>query len=80
MARPAYVIVVKQVDGDPGVEQQFYSATTPDEMVDLAVGTGILICAEDFRALLRSGSTECWVLRGDDTSNPIAHLQKVFSI
>jgi len=34
-----------------------YDANTSDEMVDLAVATGILIDADDFRALLRSGST-----------------------
>jgi hypothetical protein len=69
-----------QVEGDPAVEREFYAATTPEEMVALAVDTGILIDAEDFRALLRSGSTEFWLIQGDDQSNPIAHLQQVFSI
>ncbi|AII47368.1 hypothetical protein KR49_13315 [Synechococcus sp. KORDI-49] len=69
-----------QVDGDPEIEQEFYDAETPEEMVNLAVGTGILINADDFRALLRSGSTERWVVRGEPTDNPIAHLQQVFGL
>ena len=44
------------------------------------MGAGILIEAEDFRALLRSGSTEFWLLRGEDNNNPIAHLRNVFRI
>ena len=68
------------VDGDPVVGRVFYAATTPEEMVTLAVDAGILIDAEDFRALLRSGSTEFWLVRGEDESNPIAHLLKVFRI
>ncbi len=69
-----------QVDGDPGFSRLFYAATTPEEMVTLAVESGILIDEEDFRALLRSGSTEFWLVRGGDGNNPIAHLQKVFRI
>ena len=69
-----------QVDGDPEIEQEFYDAETLEEMVNLALQTGILIDAEDFRALLRSGSTECWVVRGDNSNNPIIHLQQVFQI
>ena len=69
-----------QVEGDPEVEQDFYAANTPEEMVDLAVGSGILIDAEDFRALLRSGSTERWFVRGGDQTNPIAHMQRVFRV
>ena len=42
--------------------------------------SGILIDADDFRALLRSGSTERWFVRGDDQTNPIAHLQSVFRV
>jgi hypothetical protein len=49
-------------------------------MVDLAVKSGIIIDAEDFRALLRSGSTEHWFLRGGDQTNPIAHMQRVFRV
>jgi hypothetical protein len=69
-----------QVDGDPEIEQEFYDASTPEEMVNLAVETGILIDADDFRALLRSGSTERWVVRGQDNDNPIVHLQRVFRV
>ncbi len=69
-----------QVDGDPWVEQEFYGAKTPDEMVALAVAIGILIDADDFCALLRSGSTERWFVRGGDQTNPIAHLQQVFRV
>ena len=69
-----------QVDGDPEIEQEFYDANTPEEMVNLAVETGILIDADDFRALLRSGSTEQWVVRGQDNDNPIIHLQRVFRV
>jgi hypothetical protein len=49
-------------------------------MVTLAVDGGILIDADDFRALLRSGSTEFWVVGGEVGANPIAHLQQVFSV
>jgi hypothetical protein len=69
-----------QVDGDPEVERDFYGANTPQEMVDLAVEAGIFIDADDFRALLTSGSTEFWTVRGDDQSNPIAHMQRVFRV
>jgi hypothetical protein len=69
-----------QVDGDPGIEQEFYDANTPEEMVNLTVETGIFIDADDFRALLRSGSTERWVVRGHDSNNPIIHLQRVFRV
>lgn len=69
-----------QVDGDLDIQHEFFDANTPEEMVALAVGAGILIDADDFRALLRSGSTECWFVRGDDTNNPIAHLQRVFRV
>ena len=69
-----------QVDGDPEIEQEFYDANTPEEMVNLAVETGILIDADDFRALLRSGSTEFWLVRGEESASPIAHLQQVFSV
>ena len=68
------------VDGDPEVGRVFYAATTPEEMVALAVDGGILIDAEDFRALLRSGSTEFWLVRGEESANPIAHLQQVFGV
>ena len=68
------------VEGDPEFEYEFYAASTPDEMVTLAVDGGILIDAEDFRALLRSGSTEFWVVGGEEGANPIAHLQQVFSV
>ncbi len=69
-----------QVMGDPAAHQAFFAATTPDEIVALTVEMGILIGADDFKALLTSGSTECWVVRGDGTNNPIAHLQTVFGI
>ncbi len=69
-----------QVDTDPVTEEEFYRASTPEEMVALAVDSGILIEAEDFRALLRSGSTEWWVVRGEAGTNPIVHLQQVFRI
>ena len=69
-----------QVDGDPDVEREFYGANTPQEMVDLAVEAGIFINADDFRALLTSGSTEFWEVGGDGSQNPIAHLQKVFRV
>ena len=69
-----------QVDGDSQIEHDFYDANTPEEMVALAVETGILIDADDFRALLRSGSTERWVVRGQDNDNPIVHLQRVFRV
>jgi Nif11 domain len=69
-----------QVDGDPEIEEEFYGATTPEELVALAVERGIFIDADDFRALLRSGSTERWIVRGGDQTNPIAHLQQVFRV
>ena len=69
-----------QVMGDPAAHQAFFAATTPDEIVALTVEMGILIGVDDFKALLTSGTTECWVVRGDGTTNPIAHLQAVFGI
>lgn len=69
-----------QVDGDPAFAQAFFGATTPAQMVTLAVESGILIDEEDFRALLRSGSTEFWLVRGCAGNNPIAHLQRVFRV
>ena len=69
-----------RMDGDPELGREFYAATTPEEMVVLAEHCGILIDADDFRALLRSGSTEHWEVRGDDGINPIVHLQRVFCI
>lgn len=69
-----------QVDGDREFAREFYAANTPEEMVALAVEGGILIEADDFRALLRSGSTEFWLVRGGDSNNPIAHLQRVFRV
>lgn len=69
-----------RLDGDPELGREFYASTTPEEMVVLAEHCGILIDADDFRALLRSGSTEFWVVGGDVTSNPVAHLQRVFSV
>ena len=53
-----------QVDGDLEFEHWFYNAATPGEMVALAVNRRILIEADDFRGLLRSGSTEFWLARG----------------
>jgi hypothetical protein len=69
-----------QVEGDPEFAREFYAATTTDEMVSLAEDSGILIDADDFRALLRSGSTERWLVRGNDSTNPIIHLQQTFSV
>lgn len=69
-----------QVDSDPEFARDFYRAATPAEMVAMAVDSGILIEADDFRALLRSGSTEFWLVRGGDGNNPIAHLQRVFCL
>jgi len=68
-----------RVYDDPSFARKFYASATPEEMVDLAVEIGILIDAEDFRALLRSGSTEFWLLRGSEGSNPILRLVRVFS-
>ena len=69
-----------QVEGDPEFASAFYASTTPEQMVALAEDRGILIGADDFRALLRSGSTEQWLVRGEDGTNPIIHLQKVFGV
>ena len=62
------------------MKREFYRATTPEAMVALAVDRGILIDADDFRALLRSGSTERWFVRGGDQTNPIIHLKNVFNV
>ena len=69
-----------QVDGDPEIELEFYNATTPGEIVALDVNKGILIEADGFRALLRSGSTEFWLIRGGANNNPIAHLKRIFAV
>ena len=68
------------VDGDPEFAGDFYAVSTPDAMVALVRESGIPIDADDFRALLRSGSKEFWLVRGDEGDNPITHLQKVFSV
>ncbi len=68
------------VEGGAEFGRDFYAATTPEQMVALAEDSGIFIGADDFRALLRSGSTERWLVRGDDRTNPIIHLQRVFSV
>jgi hypothetical protein len=68
------------VDGGAEVEREFFAATTPEQLVALAVNCGILIDADDFRALLTSGSTQFWEVSGDASCNPIAHLQQVFSV
>jgi hypothetical protein len=69
-----------QIAIDPGVSRLFYAATTPDEMVALVQDCGIFIGPDDFRALLRNGTTEFWLVRGGSTINPIAHLQQVFRV
>lgn len=69
-----------RMDGDPELGREFYAASTPEEMVVLAEHCGILIDADDFRALLRSGSTEYWEVRGEDGANPVVHLMKVFGV
>ena len=69
-----------RVNGNPLRAREFFAATTPEEMVALAVSSGILIDEEDFRALLRSGSSVFWMIGGERRSNPIAHLLKVFSV
>ncbi len=68
------------VDGDPEFAGDFYAVSTPDAMVALVRESGILIDADDFLALLRSGSTEHWEVRGEDGTNPIVHLLKVFGV
>lgn len=69
-----------QVEDDPEIQRLFYVADTPEQMVRLVLDLGILIDAEDFRALLRSGSTERWYVRGGDQTNPITHLKRVFNV
>jgi hypothetical protein len=69
-----------QVATDPDVARLFYAATTPDEMVGLVQECGIFIGPDDFRALLRNGTTEFWLVRGGSAINPIAHLQQVFRV
>jgi hypothetical protein len=69
-----------RMDEEPELGREFYAATTPEEIVELAEHCGILIGADDFRALLRSGSTEFWVVGGEEGANPIAHLQQVFGV
>ena len=66
------------MDEEPELGREFYAASTPEEMVALAEHCGILIDADDFRALLSSGSTEFWVVGGADSANPVVHLQHVF--
>jgi lysyl-tRNA synthetase class I len=69
-----------QVEDDPEVQRHFYLANTPEQIVHLSLDLGILIDAEDFRALLRSGTTERWYVRGGDQTNPITHLKRVFRV
>jgi hypothetical protein len=69
-----------RMDGDPELGREFYAASTPAEIVVLAEHCGILIDSDDFRALLRSGSTEYWEVRGEVATNPVAHLLSVFNV
>ena len=68
------------MEEEPELGREFYASTTPEEMVKLAEHCGILIGADDFRALLSSGSTEHWEVRGEDGTNPVVHLQQVFGV
>lgn len=68
------------MEDHPEVQRAFYVADTPEQMVELSLELGILIDAEDFRALLRNGTTEQWFLRGGDQTNPITHLKRVFAV
>ncbi|MCT0216745.1 Nif11-like leader peptide family natural product precursor [Synechococcus sp. CS-1330] len=67
-----------RLDTDPELGREFYASTTPEEMLELAEHCDILIDADDFRALLGGGSTEFWVVGGEEGANPIVHLQHVF--
>ena len=69
-----------RMDSDPELGREFYASTTPEEMVVLAEHCGILIDADDFRALLRSGSTERWLVRGEDRTNSSVNLQKILNV
>ena len=64
----------------PEFARDFYAASTPEENIALSADAGILIDADGFRALLRSGSTEHWEVLGEDSDNPIVHLQRVFRV
>ena len=68
------------MDGDPEIEQEFFAASTPEEMVNLAVESCIFIGVDDFRALLTSGNIQRWLVRGEDRTNSIVHPQKIFSV
>lgn len=68
-----------QVESDPERQNQFYAISDADAMVALAVEFGIFVNEEDFRALLRSGSSEYW-LACEASRNPITHLQRVFGV
>lgn len=67
-----------QIAIDPDVSQLSYAANTLDEMVALVQDCGLSIGPDDFRALLRKGNAEFWLVRGGTTINPIAHLQQLF--
>ena len=62
-----------------GLLRQVFSYAI-DHAVALPEDSGILIGADDFRAMLRSGSTERWLVCGDDRTNSVIHLQRAFSI
>ena len=47
--------------------------------MNLAVQAGIFIDADDFRALLTSVDTESLVVTGDDQTNPIDYLKRMFN-
>ncbi len=68
-----------RMDGDPELGSEFYAPSTPEEMVVLEEHCGNVIGADDFRALL-SSSAEYWEMRGEMGANPVAHLQRVFSV
>ncbi len=63
-----------QVDGVPEIEQEFFSASTPEELVNVAVESSIFIGVDDFRALLTSSNTERWLVPGEDKTDSIVNL------
>ncbi len=64
---------------DPVRARVFYAITVPEDMVLFAQVDGIVLKVQEFVQLLSTDSGRYWFF-GSKTKDPIAHLQKVFSV
>ncbi len=64
---------------DPVRARVFFAIRLPEEMVRFAHAEGIILNVQDFVQLLGTDTGRYWFF-GSKTKDPIAHLQKVFSV